>query len=127
MSAPCFSQFVPEKTIRIDGNTKPLGRLRWASCVRYFLNDCIGFGRQLICKVDEVFRPERQDDGGFFVPQFDSDKLFAPVVHDGADYYVAVGRYLDPVHGTVVATFVRPATPSDIASFCTREAQDHVG
>lgn len=123
MNRPAF-QFFPEHTIRIDGGVKPSGPLRQTAASRFRCDNAVRVRGQIVRKVDEVFRPELQEDGSFVVPQYDPNERFAAIVDDLADFYVAFGRYLDSVHGTVVGSFVCPATPSDIALFTTREAQD---
>lgn len=119
MSGGSF-EMVPEMTIRIEGGLKPSGRLRRTSASRFSGNNFVRIRGQLVRKVDEVFRPELQEDGGFVVAQYDPDIRFAAIVDDLADFYVAVGRYLDSVHGTVVGEFVAPATAQDVADMAAR-------
>lgn len=123
MNAPF--QFLPERTIRIEGNAKPSGRLRQTEAARFRFDNAVRVRGQLVREVDEVFRPELQEDGSFVVPQYHPDERFAAIVDDPADFYVAVGRYLDSVHGMVVGAFVCPATPSDIAEYASRGSHDH--
>ncbi len=118
-------RFYPEHTIRIEGGAKPLGPLRQIEAARFRCDNPVRVRGNLVRKVDEVFRPELQEDRSFVVPQYDPNERFAAIVDDLADFYVAVGRYLDSVHGTVVGSFVCPATPSDIAEYASRGSHDH--
>ena len=124
MNRPAF-QFFPEHTIRIEGNRKPSGPLRWTGLLRFFGHNPVGIGGKPVRHVDEVFEPVVEPDGCFRVPEFDDYKFHPVVVDEGVPVMVAVGRYLDSVHGTVVGSFVCPATPRDIEDYASRGAHNH--
>lgn len=108
-----------------EGNAMPSGAPRPRRIASLVLHDLVGAPGKVICHTDEVFEPVVDADGGFRVPQFDSGVFYPVVVREGADFQFALGRYLDELHGTVVASFARPASASDIALYGSREAQDH--
>lgn len=120
MNAPF--QFYPERTIRIEGGAKPSGPLRQTALFRFRGYDGVGVPGKAVRHLDKVFEPVVERDGSFRVPEFDNDVFHAVVVGADAKVMIAVGRYLDSVHGTVVGSFVCPATPSDIAEFASRAA-----
>lgn len=118
-------RFLPDYAIRIEDNRKPSGPLRWTALFRFFGNNPVGTGGKPVRYVDEVFEPVIESDGSFRVAQFDDHKFYPVVVDEGAKAMIAVGRYLDSVHGTVVGSFVCPATPSDIAEYASRGSHNH--
>lgn len=115
----------PLGSMLVEGNRMPSGTPRPRRVASLVLHDLVGDCSQVVCYVDEVFEPVVDPDGVFRVLQLDRDVFYPVVVREGADFHFAIGRYLDQVHGAVVASFFRPASPSDLTAYASRGQHNH--
>lgn len=111
MNRPAF-QMIPDMTFRIEGNTKPVGKLTWTSLYRVLRNEPFGDVVHLFCRAHEMGEREDHVAGGFGVLQLEADEGGAFFVCVGPKFDVAIGRYLDLAHGQSIAFFAWPASPS---------------
>lgn len=92
-------QFFPEYTFRIEGNTKPSGKLTLHSLYRVLRNEPFGDVVHLFCRADEVGERKDHVAGGFGVFYLEADEGGALLVCVGPKFDFAIGRYFDLAHG----------------------------
>ena len=124
MNRPAF-QFLPEHTLRIEGNQKPVGKTTLTSLHRVLRNEPFGHIVHLFCRAHEVSEREDHESAGLPVLHLEADEGGAFLVCVGPKFDVAIGRYLDLAHGQALAWFSFPWSPSRRNPSIRGEAQDH--